>query len=77
LATEAKSLEQVAAEAAAVAAKAAADAAEASELATLSAITHLKQFREGRTEFAAQKLMAAYIKRFGFAKWQALCGQSR
>jgi hypothetical protein len=77
--SEAKTPAQIAADAAEVArttARAAADAALAS---TLDSIKSLKDFKvlSGDNSFDAAKLKSAYIARFGFDRFQTLCGRSK
>lgn len=76
---EVKSPAQIAQEAAEAARVAAANAAEAAELATLQSITHIKDFaaKTNGNTFEAAKLKSAYVKRFGFDRFQQLCGTSR
>jgi len=77
--SEVKSPALIAAETAEAARIAAAHAAEANELATLESITHIKDFEKktnGNT-FEASKLKSAYVRRYGFDRFQKLCGQSR
>ena len=77
MATEQKSLDQIAAEQAQLAADAAAKARDAAELATLEAIRHNRDFDAGRTKFQADRLRSAYISRFGYDRFITLMGDSR
>jgi hypothetical protein len=76
---EVKTPAQIAAETAEAARIAAAHAADAAELATLNSITHIKDFltKTGGNKFQADRLKSAYLKRFGFDRFQILVGQSR
>ena len=76
---EVKSPAQIAAEAAEAARITAAQAAEANELALLESIGHIKDFsvKTNGNRFQADRLKSAYIRRFGFDRFQALCGSSR
>lgn len=68
----------VAAQQAAEQAQAAAQAAkDGAEIAFLSTVTHLKQIKEGRTDFETNRLKSRYISVFGLPKWTALCTRSR
>jgi len=77
VATEQKSLDQLAAEQAQLAADAAEKARDAAELAVLESVRHNRDFDTGRTQFQANKLRSAYIARFGLDRFTALMGESR
>lgn len=76
---EVKTPAQIAAEAAETARIAATAAADAAELATLESITHIRDFatKANGNSFDAAKLKSAYVRRYGFEKFQTLCGRSR
>jgi hypothetical protein len=77
--SEAKTPAQIAHEAAQAAQIAAATAAAAALQSTLDGIKSLKDFDilAGGNSFDASKLKSAYVARFGFDRFQTLCGRSR
>lgn len=77
--SNAKTPAQIAAETAEAARIAAAQAAEANEIALLESISHIKDFatKTNGNTFDAAKLKSAYVRRYGFERFQKLCGSSR
>ncbi len=76
---EVKTPAQIAQETAEAARSAAVAAADAALDATLESITHIKDFaaKTNGNTFDAAKLKSAYVRRYGFDKFQQLCGRSR
>ncbi len=73
-----KTPQQLAAEAAQAAAVAARAASDAALTEVLESIVHIRDFgTKTRTKFEADKLKSQYISRYGFERFQTLCGQSR
>ena len=76
MAIDTKAAEQAAA-AALEAARVAREAQSAAEVEWLNSIKRISEITTGRTAFEGNRLKSAYIKAFGFDRWQRLVADSR